>query len=42
VIKTFVACGTVVSCCVFALGCYVGWKTTLAVLDSVEAKKRKA
>lgn len=38
-IKLVAAAGAVIAGFAFATGCYVGWKTTLKVLDSVERRK---
>lgn len=39
-IKTVLALGTVVVGVAFAAGCYVGWKTTLKVVDDVTSRKK--
>ena len=41
-IKTTLAVGTVVVGIAFAAGCYVGWKTTMRVLDNVMARRKAA
>lgn len=41
-IKTTIAVGIGIAVGAFALGCYVGWRTTLHVLDAVIVRKQKA
>lgn len=40
-IKTTIAMGVGIAIGAFALGCYVGCRTTLHVLDAVIARKQK-
>lgn len=39
-IKTPIIIGTLVAVAAFAAGCYVGWQTTLRVLDSALARRQ--
>lgn len=41
-IKSTLAVGTVAVCLAFAAGCYVGWKTTMRVMDHVLARRKQA
>jgi len=41
-IKWVLVGGAVVAGVAFAAGTFVGWKTTLKVIDSVKAKKEKS
>lgn len=40
-IKWTLVVGGLVAGVAFAAGTYVGWKTTLKVIDSVEARRKK-
>ncbi len=41
-IKWSLLAGGVVAGVAFAAGCWVGWKTTLKVIDSVNVRKEKS
>jgi len=41
VIKKIVAFGAICAGVAFAAGCYVGWKTTMIVVDDVNKRHRK-
>lgn len=40
-IRTIVAVGAVVTGAAFAAGFYVGWKTTMKVMDNVIARRQR-
>jgi len=40
-IKWIIVAGTMATGAAFTVGCFVGWKTTLKVLDSVERREKK-